>query len=65
MTNIEEFRAETLPNRPDSFSAVLASSPATVPLHSIENLRWTKIAVSWGATSPDQPFHFIRFLTEA
>ncbi|MGZ8900967.1 MAG: hypothetical protein ACXW3Z_12805 [Limisphaerales bacterium] len=36
-----------------------------MPLHSIGNLRRTKIAVSWGATSPDQPFHFIRFLTEA
>lgn len=65
MTNIEEFRAGTLPNRADSIfrvSGVLARDGAT-------SLNWEpapdKSYRLMGATSPDQPFQFIRFLTEA
>ena len=65
MTNIEEFRAGTLPNKSDSIfrvSGVRAEDGAA-------SLNWEsspgKTYRLMGTPSPDQPFQFIRFLTEA
>lgn len=65
MSNIEEFRAGTIPNRADSIfrvSGIRTESGAA-------SLSWEPTAGKtyrlMGATSPDQPFQFIRFLTEA
>jgi type VI secretion system secreted protein Hcp len=65
MTNIEEFRAGTLPNRADSIfrvSGIRTESGAA-------SLNWDpapgKTYRLMGAASPDQPFQFIRFVTEA
>jgi type VI secretion system Hcp family effector len=65
MTNIEEFRAGTVPNSPNSTFRVLGSRSAG----GAASLSWAPTAGKtyrlMGAPSPDQPFEFIRFLTEA
>ena len=64
MTNIEEFRAGTLPNRADSIfrlAGVRSESGGAA-------LNWEpapgRTYRLMGAASPEQPFEFIRFLTE-
>jgi type VI secretion system secreted protein Hcp len=64
MTNLEEFRAGTAPNSADAVfkvSGVRSSSGAAT-------LSWNatvgKTYRLMGATSPNQPFEFVRFLTE-
>jgi type VI secretion system secreted protein Hcp len=64
MTNIEEFRAGTAPNSPDSIFRVSGERTATGDA----SLAWQpatgKTYRLMGASSPDQPFEFVRFLTE-
>ena len=64
LTNLEEFRAGTLPNSADSIfrvSGVQAARGSTT-------LAWPatpgKTYRLMGASSPNQPFEFVRFLTE-
>jgi type VI secretion system secreted protein Hcp len=65
MTNIEEFRAGTLPNRSDSIFRVSGARTE----NGATSLNWEtapgKTYRLMGTPSPDQPFQFIRFLTEA
>lgn len=65
MTNIEEFRAGTIPNRADSIFRLSGSRTES----GAAALNWQpargKTYRLMGAASPDQPFQFIRFLTEA
>lgn len=65
MTNLEEFRAGTLPNRADSVFRVSGIRTASGAV----TLTWEPAAGKtyrlMGADSPAQPFQFIRFLTEA
>jgi type VI secretion system secreted protein Hcp len=64
MTNIEEFRAGTSPKSPDSIFRVSGERSASGDA----SLSWQpapgKTYRLMGTTSPDQPFEFIRFLTE-
>lgn len=65
MTNIEEFRAGTAPNTPNSIFQLTGARSVTGDT----SLSWEpapgKTYRLMGATSPDKPFEFIRFLTEA
>lgn len=65
MSNIEEFRAGTEPN---SLNSIFRVSGARTPTGNA-SLAWEpapgKNYRLMGASSPDQPFEFIRFLTEA
>jgi type VI secretion system secreted protein Hcp len=65
MTNIEEFRAGTLPNKADSIFRVSGARTE----NGSASLNWEstpgKTYRLMGTPSPDQPFQFIRFLTEA
>jgi type VI secretion system secreted protein Hcp len=65
MTNIEEFRAGTLPNKSESTFSVSGARSAD----GAASLNWepapNKTYRLMGTPSPDQPFQFIRFLTEA
>ena len=64
MTNIEEFRAGTLPNRADSIFRLAGerSESGGAALNWEPTLGRTYRLM--GAASPEQPFEFIRFLTE-
>ena len=65
MTNIEEFRAGTLPNKSDSIFRVSGARSED----GAASLNWEpapgKTYRLMGTPAPDQPFQFIRFLTEA
>ena len=63
LTNIEEFRAGTLPNSADSIFRVSGVQPSG----GATTLAWPatpgKTYRLMGASSPNQPFEFVRFLT--
>lgn len=65
MTNGEEFRAGTLPNKADSIFRVSGMRAD----NGTASLNWEatpgKTYRLMGAATPDQPFQFVRFLTEA
>jgi type VI secretion system Hcp family effector len=65
MTNLEEFRAGTLPNRAESIFRVTGVRSGSGGA----SLDWEPAAGKtyrlMGAASPEQPFQFIRFLSEA
>ena len=65
MTNIEEFRAGTVPNSSNSIFRVSGART----LSGETSLTWQpasgKTYRLMGTSSPDKPFEFIRFLTEA
>lgn len=65
LTNIEEFRAGTIPNSRDSVFRVSGVRNS----QGVVSLSWTPVSGKTyrlvGASSPEGPFEFIRFLNEA